>query len=380
MSRVVLVEADWTIPNENLPEKIILKLTSCINVHHLVSQMKEKNPDAFTEQQEAELWAMFEREAQNVHNREVNLYRITEKWNKNDALLSPKIYFYKKFDCENKTQGVLGMEYVDDAVVRHLYCNAKPHELHPILQSLATLQAGSLHLTEDEINSISGYDFKSMVGRMMSEEGMKQMYTRARQINPERLTKPTDAVEALGMDIVNFEISCHVNKYAGIQKNVLVHGDLWAANILWKENDGNCVASKVIDYQLIHMGNPAEDLVRVFLSTLSGADRQAHWEKLLEQFYEYFLEALEGNEAPYTLDQLKESYRLYFVGGGLFVMPLFGPVAQAKLSYSTDNENVEEYREVLTEKAERLMEDLKRWHLYSKDVTKDLETAEKLTL
>lgn len=132
MSRVVLVEADWTIPNENLPEKIILKLTSCINVHHLVSQMKEKNPDAFTEQQEAELWAMFEREAQNVHNREVNLYRITEKWNKNDALLSPKIYFYKKFDCENKTQGVLGMEYVDDAVVRHLYCNAKPHELHPV--------------------------------------------------------------------------------------------------------------------------------------------------------------------------------------------------------------------------------------------------------
>lgn len=80
---------------------------------------------------------------------------------------------------------------------------------------MATLQAGSLHLTEDEINSISGYDFKSMVGRMMSEEGMKQMYTRARQINPERLTKPTDAVEALGMDIVNFEISCHVNKYAG---------------------------------------------------------------------------------------------------------------------------------------------------------------------
>lgn len=38
-----------------------------------------------------------------------------------------------------------------------------------------------------------------------------------------------------------------------------------------------------------------------------------------------------------------------------------------KLSYSSDNEHAEEYREVLTEKAERLMEDLERWHLHSKN-------------
>lgn len=104
-------------------------------------------------------------------------------------------------------------------------------------------------------------------------------------------------------------------------------------------------------HQIIHMGNPAEDLVRVFLCTLSGADRQAHWEKLLEQFYEYFLEALEDNEIPYTLDQvrinltnsrltyfwfqLKESYRLYFVTGSLVMLPLYGPIAQVQLKKTT---------------------------------------------
>lgn len=106
---------------------------------------------------------------------------------------------------------------------------------------------------------------------------------------------------------------------SGIERDVLVHGDLWSANILWEENEGKFLVSKVIDYQvspqkvvffisvilqLIHMGNPAEDLVRLLLCTLSGADRQAHWERLLEQFYEYFLEALQDNETPYSLEQV----------------------------------------------------------------------------
>ncbi|CAB63314.1 CHK kinase-like domain-containing protein [Caenorhabditis elegans] len=377
MSRVILVEPEWTVPDEHLPEKFILKITSCLHVHGLVEKMKGKSPGAFPAEQEAALWAIFENEAQQLHNREVNLYKITEKWNKNETMLSPKIYFYKKFDAENKTKGILGMEFVSDVTIRHLYCNAKPYELHPVLRSLATLQAGSLHLTEDEINSISGFDFKQMMGAMMNEEGMKNIYEQTREINPERLTEKTNTVEAFGLEVVNFELSCNLNKYVGIERDVLVHGDLWAANILWKEeNDGKFSVSKVIDYQLIHMGNPAEDLVRVFLSTLSGADRQAHWERLLEQFYEYFLEALGDDKPPYSLEQLKESYRCYFVSGGLVMMPMYGPIAQVKLSYSNDTESVEEYREILTEKAEHLMEDLERWHLYSKDKTNNFKEVE----
>ncbi|CTQ86807.1 CHK domain-containing protein [Caenorhabditis elegans] len=124
------------------------------------------------------------------------------------------------------------------------------------------------------------------------------------------------------------------------------------------------------------MGNPAEDLVRLFLSTLSGADRQAHWERLLEKFYTYFLAALGDDEAPYSLEQLKECYRCFFVSGGLVMMPMYGPFAQAKLSYLKDIESVQEYQEILTEKAEHLMEDLERWHLYSRDKTNNFKEAE----
>uniref|UniRef100_A0A1I7TQM9 CHK domain-containing protein n=1 Tax=Caenorhabditis tropicalis TaxID=1561998 RepID=A0A1I7TQM9_9PELO len=376
MSRVVLVEPEWTVDDEHLPQKFVLKITSCMHVHGLVEKMRSSNPNAIPPEQEAAMWAMFETESQQLHNREVNLYEITGKWNKNEVMLSPKIYFSKKFDDNNKTKGFLGMEFVDDVTIRHLYANAKPHELHPVLRSLATLQAESLKMTDEEKESIAGYDFKRLMGTMMNEDGMKSIYEQTRDINRDRLTDKANTIEAFGLDVVNFELACNLNKYMGIERDVLVHGDLWAANILWKETDGNFSVSKVIDYQLIHMGNPAEDLVRLFLSTLSGSDRQAHWERLVDQFYEYFLEALGDQEVPYSIEQLKESYRHYFVTGGLIMMPMYGPIAQAKLSYATDTEHVEEYREILTEKAEHLLEDLKRWHIYSRETTKKHQESE----
>ncbi|CAL2045207.1 unnamed protein product [Caenorhabditis brenneri] len=376
MSRVVMVEPEWTVDDDHLPNKFVLKITSCMHVHTLVEKMRFANPNALSPEHEAAMWAMFEAEAQQLHNREVNLYKITEKWNKSDVLLSPKIYFSKKFDANNKTKGFLGMEFVNDITIRHLYANAKPHELHPVLRSVATLQAESLKMTEEERASVTGYDFKQLMGSMMNEDGMKSIYEQTRAINRERLTEKANTIEAFGLEVVNFDLACNLNKYMGIERDVLVHGDLWAANILWKEDDGKFSVSKVIDYQLIHMGNPAEDLVRLFLSTLSGSDRQAHWERLVEQFYEYFLEALGDQDIPYSLEQLKESYRHYFVSGGLIMMPMYGPIAEAKLSYATDTEHVEEYREILTEKAEHLMEDLERWHLYSKDTTKKHQESE----
>lgn len=225
---MILVEPEWTVSDKHLPEKFVLKITSCLHVPGLIEQMKGKNPGTFPAQ-EAALWAIFENEAQKLHNREVNLYKITEKWNKNETMLSPKIYFYKKFDAENKTKGILGMEFDGNVTVRHIYCNVKPRELYPVilnicyfkkfnfqvLRSIATLQAGSLHLTKDEIESISGLDVKQMMGSLMNNEGMKGFYEQTREINRKRLTEKTNVVEAFGQEVVNFELACNLNKYIG---------------------------------------------------------------------------------------------------------------------------------------------------------------------
>ncbi|EGT39635.1 hypothetical protein CAEBREN_25706 [Caenorhabditis brenneri] len=299
MSRIILVEPEWTVPDDHLPLKFILKIPFCLHMQGLIEKMRATNP--MTKEQEAGLWMMFETE---------------------------------------------------------------------VLKSLAHFQAGGLLLTDEELKSISGFDLEKMAGTLMNEEGIKGMLQQTREMNPERFTEKVNKIESFGYEIVNFELGCHLNKYMGIQKDVVVHGDLWAPNILWTKN-GKYSVNKVIDFAGIHLGNPVEDIVRLFVSTLSGSDRQKYWEKLLEKFYEYFLEALNKEAAPYTLEQLKESYRCYFVFGGIALFPMFGHVAQAKLMTCTETDKLLEYKEVITEKMECLLEDVTRWHLHSRNVTKN---------
>ncbi|CAP36034.2 Protein CBG18622 [Caenorhabditis briggsae] len=384
MSRIILVEPDWTVDADHLPSKFVLKIPYCVHCQGLIRQMMGSNP--MSKEQEAGLMMMLEAESHGVHNREVNMNTILEKWEKGETLLNSKIYFSKKFDSDNKSKGFIGMEYVENSVVRHLYVNVKPIELYPVLKSLAYFQAGTLQLNEEEKNSISGFDFAKLAGPALTEDGIKGILQQARLINLEKLDEKVKKIEEFGHGVVNFELACNLNKYVGINQPVLVHGDLWSTNILWKERNGKPIADKIIDYavsrprlvnifetyiiQGIHMGNPAEDIVRLFVSTLSGADRQTHWKHLLNQFYIYFLEALQSEKAPYTLDQLKESYRCYFVTGGLALLPLFGPVTQGKLMMCSENEDKEGYKRVITEKMERLLDDIEKYHLLSRNVTK----------
>uniref|UniRef100_A0A1I7TQM8 CHK domain-containing protein n=1 Tax=Caenorhabditis tropicalis TaxID=1561998 RepID=A0A1I7TQM8_9PELO len=370
MSRVVLVEPEWTICDERLPTKFVLKITSCMHVLNVLKQMN------LPDKRESALWTIFEYEAQGLHNREVGLYKIFEKWNIDDLLLSPKVYFSRKFDTENQTKGFFGMEFVENAITRHVYVNLKPYELHSILKALAIFQAEGLRLNEEEKTNIIGYDLKKIVGKMFSENGLKNIFAQAKQINPEELSKIADKVKAFGLELVNFDLVQNLNKYLGIEQDVLVHGDLWSANILWTEKEGKLSVNKIIDYQSIHFGNPAQDLVRLFTSTLSGYDRNAYWEMLVDRFYEYFIDYLGDKEVPYTLEQLKESYRYYFVTGSLLMLPMLGPIAKVKLAEKSDPEEIEDLRNFLTEKAKYILEDMEHWHMYSRMKTKEWSEAE----
>uniref|UniRef100_A0A0K0D4S7 Mono(ADP-ribosyl)transferase n=1 Tax=Angiostrongylus cantonensis TaxID=6313 RepID=A0A0K0D4S7_ANGCA len=94
-------------------------------------------------------------------------------------------------------------------------------------------------------------------------------------------------------------------------------------------------------FQNAHFGCAAFDLIRVMSACLSGRDRREHWKELLDEFYGYFKEECGNREMPYTLSQLKESYRQLFPLGGLMIIPMIGPLFDIVCKNCDEESNLE---------------------------------------
>ncbi|KHJ88061.1 hypothetical protein OESDEN_12149, partial [Oesophagostomum dentatum] len=103
------------------------------------------------------------------------------------------------------------------------------------------------------------------------------------------------------------------------------------------------------------------DLVRLFASCLSGKDRREHWEVLVEEFYGYLKEEVGDMEMPYSLEQLKESYRRFMPMGGFLLVIIIGPILDL-LCKTTDLELKQKGLNAVTEKTESLLDDILYYH------------------
>ncbi|CAG7727337.1 unnamed protein product [Allacma fusca] len=95
-----------------------------------------------------------------------------------------------------------------------------------------------------------------------------------------------------------FKLSRYFNLKNPSCAKVICHGDLWNPNLLFKGSDKTkeleeCV---IIDFQTVHLGSPASDLVRYLFLAVDVTVRRHDWKTLLEVYYEYFKETVEKLE------------------------------------------------------------------------------------
>ncbi|XP_022913058.2 uncharacterized protein MHO_3780-like [Onthophagus taurus] len=91
-------------------------------------------------------------------------------------------------------------------------------------------------------------------------------------------------------EIVTFLKSLKENVYSKVieifekptEIKVLNHGDLWGNNIFFK----NDVDIKIIDFQMLHYGSPAMDLVYFLWINLDSENRKTNFKELLECYIE----------------------------------------------------------------------------------------------
>ncbi|KHJ91247.1 hypothetical protein OESDEN_08890 [Oesophagostomum dentatum] len=175
-----------------------------------------------------------------------------------------------------------------------------------------------------------------------------------------KLTEKINKVEQAYSQFMDFKWADELADEMGMRR-VLCHGDLWSTNMLWKQKGEDLRVVAMIDFQSAHMGCPANDLVRLFASCLSGPDRQTYWEGLAEEFYGYLKEEVGDMEMPYSLEQLKESYRRFMPVGGFLLVRSLGPLFD-RLCKTSDVQLKQKLLDTVTEKTEYLLDDILYYH------------------
>ncbi|GMT22276.1 hypothetical protein PFISCL1PPCAC_13573 [Pristionchus fissidentatus] len=89
--------------------------------------------------------------------------------------------------------------------------------------------------------------------------------------------------------------------------SVLVHGDMWSPQFLWKNDD----LLSLVDWQQAHIGSLTEDLLHVLSLCISVEMKERVTVPLLRYYYNQLTAAMKAKntEVPFTFDYLQQDYR-----------------------------------------------------------------------
>lgn len=119
----------------------------------------------------------------------------------------------------------------------------------------------------------------------------------------------------------------------------IVHADFWCGNLLFRERDGNCEC-KVLDWQMISLGRPMDDIALLLLSSLTPEMRRSIGDDLIEYYGVLLMAECEklditpaGNEVRSGLmaDWPRAALRALLLCAGSVDVALGDPRAEARL-------------------------------------------------
>ncbi|CAP39909.1 Protein CBG23052 [Caenorhabditis briggsae] len=345
MSRIALVEPHWVgaSDDEELPEKFIVKISSQLPFIEMTKLM-DFNAEEFWD--DAKLKGMGDM-TRMLHNREVSTYKILMR-EKHPRIPFTKIYALKPFDDENTLKAYIISEYIPDLHHIGMHESISAEDLLPIVHAIAAFSAFGMKLSEEETKYAQGADFLDIVfGQFMDEKTITKSEDMMRAAFSADYSEKVEKMLKINRDyylnpkmLSNFKKTCDFFGY----KPVLTHSDLWSSNFLCSRDGEKVTLRAIIDYQTVTVTTPAQDVGRLFASCLSTKDRREKVDFLLEEYYKTFVKELDGMEVPYTLQNLKDSYQVYFPLMSSMVLPGIAPLLEhAHVS--------EEYREAMKEVA-----------------------------
>ncbi|XP_045777984.1 uncharacterized protein LOC123875925 isoform X2 [Maniola jurtina] len=154
-----------------------------------------------------------------------------------------------------------------------------------------------------------------------------------------------------------------------IGRPVVAHGDYRLSNLLFRRRDDNLQAIAV-DYQTVHAGCPAGDLVYFIFMGSDEEFRRQHYEKLLDHYFvclEQALERLAVELSVYTREKFDSDMKEllpYAVLLGVMVLPVVTVQADAAPRVDGDadiNDFVMKPNELFAQRFNGIVNDCIRW-------------------
>uniref|UniRef100_F1L6U6 Oxidoreductase dhs-27 n=1 Tax=Ascaris suum TaxID=6253 RepID=F1L6U6_ASCSU len=347
---------EWMQQQDALPRSFIVKIPSAVASHaYLKSINTDTKLDLYNERTEQEIYEDHEHLIQQVHNTECGFYELSESLA--EKLKVPKAFVIERF-VEGFSQGILILEDLFDAYIVPTYSNLTVDEATQVIDALSKVHAYSL--CNDSWLRVSKADLKDLfVANNESPERMMQILELSADLDHERLDERIKKLRGIFSDVFDLDFEGKLYKQMGL-KPVMIHGDLWCSNVMWRGEEGSRYLAALIDWQLVHPGCPSQDLARFITGALSGEDRRKHSENLLERYFVKLEENL-GHKAPFTLQQIKESFFRLLPFHMFLILLCLGPLVLHQVQ-KTMPEKCDSIRVAMVDKAVTLLDDIFYYH------------------
>uniref|UniRef100_A0A914YYB3 CHK kinase-like domain-containing protein n=1 Tax=Panagrolaimus superbus TaxID=310955 RepID=A0A914YYB3_9BILA len=108
--------------------------------------------------------------------------------------------------------------------------------------------------------------------------------------------------------------------------SVLVHGDMFAGNIMWTKDEEGDIQNEVaafIDWQVMHEGSPMSDLSCFLTLCADGVVRRQAEQFAIQYYYDCLVKEFgDANLVPYTVENLQICYDYLFMSHAFHTMGL----------------------------------------------------------
>ncbi|KAI1708316.1 ecdysteroid kinase domain-containing protein [Ditylenchus destructor] len=245
-----------------------------------------------------------------IHNIECDFYNHFRKISK-DILPLPEIYYTQKTDMATNKPGIIIMEdLTEKAYMVPLSKGLTVQQVKNVVECLAKfhyylLCEADQSWKETFKKSIFEGEFKDCAEAAI----MGVALNCNREVFEEPLKRLRKAVD------YEFGMYCYKGCAAEVGLPVLlVHGDLWSNNLMWKRQENGKLSDNVaaiIDWQILYKGNFTLDIARLIVICCDSDVRLELESCIVEHYYEIFshLMLTAGKEMGYNLEQLKKAYQ-----------------------------------------------------------------------